>query len=437
MISRAEFARRRRNLMAQMEPNSIAIVAAARQQRRSRDTFYRFRQDSDFYYLSGFDEPEALLALLPGREQGQFVLFCRERNATAELWDGARLGPEGVIARLDADDAFPVDDIDDILPGLIEGRERVYYPMGHSDVFDHQLVGWVNSIHAKAHTGAVPPGELTDLGHMLHDMRLVKSAGEQRLLRKAGDITAQGHCAAMRACRAGLNESDLEAELAYHFARAGSKDMAYTPIVGGGKNAGVLHYSDNNASLRDGDLVLIDAGCEYAFYAADVTRTFPVNGRFTAPQKAIYEIVLAAQNAALAAIAPGRHWNEAHEASERVITEGLLDLGILKGELNALLESGACGRYYMHKVGHWLGMDVHDVGEYRVNNQWRVLEPGMVMTVEPGIYIAADDKTVAGKWRGISVRIEDNVIVTRDGCDLISDGVPREVTDIEALMSHG
>lgn len=437
MMPKAEFARRRKNLLALMAPNSIAIVPAGKEQVRNRDTHYRFRQDSDFYYLTGFAEPEAMMVLLPGREQGQFVLFCRERNAASELWDGARLGPEGVISQLGADDAFPIDDIDDILPGLIEGRERVYYLMGRSDELDHQIMGWVNSIRAKAHTGAVPPGEITDLGHMLHDMRLIKSAAEQRVLRTAGDITAKGHCAAMRACRAGLNESDLEAELAYCFARAGAREMAYTPIVGGGKNACTLHYIDNKAKLRDGDLVLIDAGCEYGYYAADVTRTFPVSGRFSAPQKAIYEIVLAAQNAAIAAIAPGRHWNESHEASERVITEGLLALGIVKGELEVLIDEGACRKFYMHKVGHWLGMDVHDVGEYRVNDQWRVLEPGMVMTVEPGIYIAADDKTVAPKWRGIGIRIEDDVIVTKVGNEIITEGVPKTVADIEALMNNG
>lgn len=438
MIGKNEYARRRKNLMAHMAPGSIAVVVSASEQVRSRDTHYRFRQDSDFWYLSGFDEPDAVLVLLPGREQGQFVMFCRERNPATEIWDGPRLGPEGVVRDLQADDAFPIDDIDDILPGLIEGCERVYYSLGGRDGFDRRLTGWMDAIRSKIDNGvgARLPGELTDLDHILHDMRLIKSAAEQRLLRQAGEITAQGHRRAMEVCRAGLYEYELEAELQYVFARQGARDMAYSAIVGGGVNACILHYIDNSDKLKDGDLVLIDAGCELAGYAADVTRTFAVNGRFSPSQRALYDIVLAAQDAAIAAIRPGNHWNEAHEASERVITQGLLELGILDGELEQLLAENACRPYYMHKVGHWLGLDVHDVGDYQVNKQWRVLEPGMVMTVEPGIYVPRDDERVAARWRGIGIRIEDNVIVTAQGCEVITAGVPKTVEEIEALQAR-
>jgi Xaa-Pro aminopeptidase len=434
-ISKTEFARRRKNLMSLMEANSIAIIPSAREQVRSRDTEYPFRQDSDFYYLSGFDEPDAVLVLLPGRRHGQFVVFCRERDASVELWHGHRAGPEGVCQKFGADDAFPIGDIDDILPGLIEGRERVYYSMGRSTGFDEKIMAWVNSIRSKEHTGAVPPGEFTDLDHMLHDLRLFKSAAEQRLLRKAGEITASAHRRAMQACRPGLYEYHLEAELLHEFAQGGARHPAYPAIVGAGENACTLHYVTNSSKLRDGDLVLIDAGCELEYYAADVTRTFPVSGRFSRDQRALYELVLRAQQAAIAEIAPGNHWNQPHDASVRVITEGLVDLGLLRGKVHNLIKRGAYRSFYMHRVGHWLGLDVHDVGDYRVGDEWRLLEPGMVMTVEPGIYVAPDNARVARKWRGIGIRIEDDVIVTQAGCEVITDKAPKTVEEIEAVMA--
>ncbi|MCB1842358.1 MAG: aminopeptidase P N-terminal domain-containing protein, partial [Halioglobus sp.] len=358
-ISKTEFARRRRNLMNLMEPGSIAIIPSAREQVRSRDTHYAFRQDSDFLYLSGFNEPDAVLVLMPGRRHGQFVMFCRERDPNLELWNGYRAGPEGVCERYAADDAFPIGDIDEILPGLIEGRNRVYYSMGRSADFDRQIMGWVNTIRAKEASGAVPPGEFTDLDHLLHELRLYKSAAELRMLRRAGVITGRAHQRAMSACRAGLYEYQLEAELQHEFALGGARHAAYSTIVGGGQNACILHYIENSAKLRDGDLVLIDAGCELEGYAADVTRTFPVNGRFSAAQRALYELVLDAQAAAIAAIQPGNHWNHPHDASVRVITEGLVKLGLLKGSVPALIKRGAHREFYMHRVGHWLGLDVH------------------------------------------------------------------------------
>ena len=420
--------------MALMEPNSIAIIPSAREQVRSRDTEYPFRQDSDFYYLCGFTEPNAVLALIPGRRHGQFVMFCRERDPAMELWHGFRSGPEGACEKHGADDAFPIGDIDDILPGLIEGRERVYYSMGRSADFDRQIMAWVNSIRSKESSGAVPPGEFTDLDHMLHELRLFKSAAELRLMRRAGEITARAHQRAMRGCRPGLYEYQLEAELQHEFATSGARHPAYPSIVGSGDNACVMHYVENASKMRDGDLVLIDAGCELEYYAADVTRTFPVNGRFSREQRALYELVLRAQLAAIAEIKPGNHWNQPHDASVRVITEGLVALGLLKGRVPGLIKREAYRTYYMHRVGHWLGLDVHDVGDYRLGEEWRVLEPGMVMTVEPGIYVAPQNSKVAKKWRGIGIRIEDDVAVTEQGCEVITAGVPKTIEEIEALM---
>jgi Xaa-Pro aminopeptidase len=434
-ISKSEFARRRKNLMALMEPNSIAIIPSAREQLRSRDTEHPFRQDSDFYYLSGFTEPDAVLVLAPGRRHGQFVMFCRERDPVLELWNGHRAGPEGACEKFAADDAFPIGDIDDILPGLIEGRERVYYSMGRSAEFDRQIMGWVNRIRSKEASGAVPPGEFTDLNHMVHDLRLVKSAAEQRLLRRAGEISARGHRRAMAFCRPGQYEYQLEAELAHEFASSGARHLAYPSIVGSGSNACTLHYVSNDAIMRDGDMVLIDAGCELDYYASDVTRTFPVNGRFNREQRALYDIVLQAQLAAIASIKPGNNWNKPHDASVSVITEGLVELGLLKGRVDKLIERAAYREFYMHRVGHWLGLDVHDVGDYRVGNEWRQLEPGMAMTVEPGIYISPANSKVARKWRGIAIRLEDDVLVTADGCEVITAAVPKTVEDIEALMA--
>ncbi len=434
-ISKTEFARRRKNLMALMAPNSIAIIPSAREQVRSRDTGYPFRQDSDFYYLTGFIEPDAVLVLLPGRRHGQFVMFCRERDPGRELWHGHRAGPEGVCEKFGADDAFPIGDIDDILPGLLEGRARVYYSMGRSAEFDRQIMGWVNSIRTKESSGAAPPGEFTDLDHMLHELRLYKSAAELRLMRRAADITARAHRRAMQACRGGLYEYQLEAELQHEFTNGGARFPAYPSIVGSGQNACVMHYIENSDKMRDGDLVLIDAGCELEYYAADVTRTFPINGRFSVEQRALYELVLSAQLAAIAQIKPGNHWNQPHDASVRAFTEGLVALGLLKGGVADLIERHAYRAFYMHRVGHWLGLDVHDVGDYRVGDEWRVLEPGMVMTVEPGLYIAQDNTKVAKKWRGIGIRIEDDVVVTEAGCEVISSGVPKTVEEIEALMA--
>ncbi|WP_313290240.1 Xaa-Pro aminopeptidase [Stutzerimonas nitrititolerans] len=434
-IPKSEYARRRQTLMARMEPNSIAILPAAPMYIRNRDVEHVYRQDSDFQYLSGFPEPEAVIALIPGREHGEYVLFCRERDPERELWDGLRAGQDGAIAHYGADDAFPIGDIDDILPGLIEGRERVYYAIGTNETFDHQLMEWIKMIRSKARQGAQPPSEFVALDHLLHDMRLYKSANEVKVMRHAAEISARAHVNAMRASRAGLREYHLEAELDYEFRKGGAKMPAYGSIVAAGKNACILHYRENDAALEDGDLVLIDAGCEIDCYASDITRTFPVNGKFSHEQKAIYELVLAANEEAFKHIAPGKHWNEAHEATVRVITAGLVELGLLEGDVEELIAAEAHKAFYMHRAGHWLGLDVHDVGDYKIGGEWRVLEPGMAMTVEPGIYIAADNQDVARKWRGIGVRIEDDVVVTKTGCEILTSGVPKAVAEIEALMA--
>jgi len=434
-IAKQEFTRRRKQLMAMMEDNSIAILPAAPERTRSRDTEYSFRQDSDFYYLSGFAEPESVLVLIPGREHGEYVLFCREKDREKEVWNGYRAGPEGACLQFGADDAFPIDDIDDILPGLIEGRERVYYGMGKDADFDHQVMVWVNTIRAQVRTGAIPPGEFLELDHLLHDMRLYKSAAEGRLMKRAGEISAAAHVRAMKACKPGVYEYQLEAEIHHEFAINGARFPAYNTIVGGGVNGCILHYVENDQVLRDGDLVLIDAGCELEYYAADITRTFPVGGKFNNEQRALYELTLKAQQAAIDAIKPGRHWNEPHEASVEVITAGLVELGLLIGDLPTLIETEAYKEFYMHRIGHWLGIDVHDVGDYRVGGQWRVLEPGMCMTVEPGIYVAPDNAGVDAKWRGIGIRIEDDVLITKDGCEVLTSDVPKTVEAIESLMA--
>ena len=371
MIPMKEFADRRRKLMELMAPDSIAIVPAAPESVRNRDVLHPFRQDSDFQYLSGFGEPEAVLVLIPGREHGESVLFCKERHPEKELWDGFLAGPEGAIESFGLDDAFPISDIDDILPGMIEGRSRVYYPLGKDHSFDARVMDWVKVIRSKVRAGAHPPGEFVALEHLLHDLRLYKSANEIKVMAKAGEISAKAHCRAMKRARKGGYEYNLEAELIHTFMDHGARSTAYPSIVGSGANGCILHYIENSAPLKEGDLVLIDAGCEVDCYASDITRTFPVSGRFSAEQKALYEVVLSAQYAAIEAVHPGNHWNHPHEAALKVLTQGLLDLGLLSGSLDDAIEQEAYKPFFMHRTGHWLGLDVHDVGDYRIQEQLR------------------------------------------------------------------
>ena len=433
-INKAEYNRRRSKLMSHLAEDSIAIIPSATSVIRSRDTEFKFRQDSDFYYLTGFNEPDAVLILIPGRAHGECIYFCRDKDSERELWDGHRQGPSGLCKNFGADDAFPIVDIDDILPGLMEGCERVYYSMGRRPEFDKRIMEWLNTLRAKVRSGAQPPNEFLDLDHLLHDMRLYKSAAEIRIMKAAATISSNAHMRAMRFCKPGLMEFELEAEYLHEFLSNGAQSTAYNSIVASGKNACILHYIDNNSLIRDGDLVLVDAGCELSGYAADITRTFPANGTFTKEQQALYEIVLHAQLQAIKKIIPGNTWDEAHDETVSVITQGLLDIGILDGDLSELIECKAYQKFYMHRAGHWLGMDVHDVGDYKVGSEWRVLESGMVMTIEPGIYIPPSDQSVKSKWRGIGIRIEDDVYVHSRGNEVLSNDVVKNISEIEKLM---
>lgn len=431
------YSRRRKRLMQMMGNGSIAILPASPIKTRNRDVEYPYRADSDFHYLSGFEEPEAIIVLIPGRRSGEFLLFCREHDPAMALWNGSMAGLEGACQIFGADDAFPIDDVDDILPGLLEDRKKVFYTMGCHPEFDGRLTEWLNQVREKSRSGVTPPEEIVVLEHLLHEMRLFKDRQEISLMRRAATISAAAHKRAMSRCRPGLMEFQLEAEITHEFMYQGCREPAYPSIVGGGNNACTLHYTTNNAELQDGDLVLIDAGAEYRGYASDITRTFPVNGRFSPAQKALYELVLKAQLAAIDKVRPGNHWNDPHMAAVRVLTRGLIKLDILKGEYRTLMKNAGYRRFYMHRTGHWLGMDVHDVGDYKIDGIWRQLEPGMVLTVEPGLYIPMDSRGVARKWWGIGIRIEDDVLVTRNGCDILSKAAPKTIADIEALMASG
>lgn len=429
---RETLARRRRHLMELAEPDSIVIVPSAREQLRNGDSFHPFRQDSDFLYLTGFGEPDAVLVLVPGREAGEQILFCRERDPDRERWDGPRLGLDGAREQIGVDDAFPIGDLDEILPGLMEDRERIYHSLGRDPAFDRRVIGWRNELR-KNKRNSRSPEEFIALDHVLHEMRLIKSAEEIRAMRKAAKISAAAHRRAIEACRPGMHEAGLTAELVHEFTRHGCPP-AYLPIVAGGRNALVLHYVANNAPLPDDGLVLIDAGCEYAGYAADISRTFPVAGRFTPAQRKVHELVHAAQRAGIDRAREGNTFDDIHDAAVRVLTEGLIELGLLTGSLDENLEGEHYKRFYMHKTGHWLGLDVHDVGDYRIDGRSRVLEKNMVTTVEPALYIG-DDDDIPDEFRNIGVRIEDDIRITEGDPEILSADVPAAAGEIVALMS--
>lgn len=428
------YASRRRQLMEMAGDDAIVVIPSAPERVRSRDTHYPYRQDSDLWYLTGFAEPDAVLVLIPGRRHGEVLLFCRERDAEREAWDGPRVGPEGAVDALGMDDAYPIDDLDEILPGLLEGRSRVYYHFGRDTEFDLQLIGWLNRVRAQVRLGAQPPHEFLELGHLLDEMRLFKDRDELRLMQHAADLSVEAHRVAMRVARPGIHEYELQAEIERIF-RRGDAESAYGSIVGAGANACVLHYRANNGQAKDGDLVLIDAGAEYRGYAADITRTFPVNGRFTPAQRALHDLVGDAQRAALAQARPGVPYEAGHVAAVETLTEGLLRLGLLQGSLEKNIAEGHYKRFYRHKTGHWLGLDVHDVGEYRIDGESRLLEPGMVFTIEPGLYVDANDTSVDARWRGIGIRTEDDILITRDGCRVLTDDLARSADEIEAFMA--
>lgn len=433
-MKQTEFKRRRTQLMKMMGKNTIAILSSASQLTRNRDVDFPFRQDSDFLYMTGYNEPDAVMVLMPGRKHGEYVLFCREKDPEQETWHGRRSGQEGAIEDFGADDSFPIDDIDDILPGLLEGTGAIFNIMGRYPEFDKRLISWVSHIREQSRSSKHVPSEFVALEYILHDMRLFKSREELRLMRRAASISVEAHKLAMRACGPGKHEFQIHAEFDYQF-RKNNAQHAYPAIVGGGANGCILHYTDNSEQLRDGDLLLIDAGCEVQGYASDITRTFPVSGKYSAAQREIYDIVLNAQQAAIKKVKPGNHWNDPHNAAVRVITKGLTEIKLLKGSPQKLIKDEAYRQFYMHRTGHWLGLDVHDVGDYKVGDQWRLLEPGMVLTIEPGIYIPARSKGVHRKWWDIGIRIEDDVLVTRDGHEVLTEALPKKADDIEALMT--
>lgn len=429
-----EFAKRRRNLIRMIGSDAIAIVPASSVKIRNRDVEFDYRQDSDFMYLTNFLEPEAVALLVPGRPHGQFILFCRERDLKMETWNGRRAGRQGVIDIYGADDAFPIGDIDEILPRILEQRERVFYTMGVNAEFDHRVIGWVNQIREKGRGGSRTPHEFIALEHLLHELRLFKSGVEISHMKKAAKAAMAGHRKAMQLCEPGVYEYQVEAELLYEFKKAGCQ-TAYPSIVGGGENGCILHYTDNNCVLNDGELLLIDAGAECQGYASDITRTFPINGEFSEPQLELYNLVLQAQLAAIDAVQLGNHWNDPHQAAVKVLTKGMVKLGLLKGRPVQLIKDEEYRRFYMHRTGHWLGLDVHDVGDYKIEEQWRLFEPGMALTVEPGIYIPAKSRGVPKRYWGIGIRIEDDVRVTRNGNEVLTGALVKEADEIEKLMS--
>ena len=424
--------RSRRERLARAVGEGVALVPTAPERTRNRDSHYPYRFDSYFYYLTGFTEPEAVLVVVGGASP-RTLLFCRERSEEREIWDGFRHGPEAARERFGLDEAHPVAALDEALPRLLEDRSALHYPIGADAAWDARVIGWLNAVRTRARAGIAAPERVQDVRAALDDMRLIKDAHEAALMRRAGGIAAAAHRRAMQSARPGRNEYEIEAELLYAFRRNGAQFPAYSPIVAGGPNACVLHYVANNMPLRDGDLLLIDAGCELDGYASDITRTFPVNGRFSGAQREVYELVLASQRAAMDKVRPGTAWNEPHDAAVRVLAQGLLDLKLLAGSLDSVLEKELYKRFYMHRTGHWLGLDVHDAGEYKREGKWRPLAPGMVLTVEPGLYIrAADD--VPERLRDIGVRIEDDVLVREGGCEVLTAEAPKRIDDIEALM---
>ena len=428
-----EFKARRSDLMQMVGEGSIVIIPAAPERKRNRDVYHRYRQDSDFFYLTGFVEPEAVLVLVPGREHGEVIMFCREKDPLKETWDGKRVGLEAICDLYAIDDSFPINDIDDILPGIIEGRDKLYCTMGIDSDFDKKVMNWINHIRENSRKGVHPPHEIVSLENILHEMRLYKSPFEIKMMKRAAKLSAQAHIRAMQICKPGMMEYELDAEIVHHFMKNGAT-YAYPSIVGGGENGCILHYIENNTPLKDGDLVLIDAGAEYDHYAGDISRTFPVNGKFSAEQKAVYEVVLEAQLQAINAAQPNNNWNQPHEVVVRTITQGLIDLGILDGAVDDQIERAGYQQFFMHRTGHWLGMDVHDVGDYKVNGEWRMLEKGMALTIEPGIYISPS-KSVDEKWWNIGIRIEDDVIITSKGNEVITKDAPKTIEEIEKVMA--
>lgn len=434
-ITRQEYADRRQALIAKMAPGSAAIIFAAPEATRNADSEYPYRQSSDFWYLTGFNEPEAALVLVKSDDNHHHsVLFNRVRDLTAEIWFGRRLGQDAAPARLGVDRALPFDDINEQLHLLLNGLDVVYHAQGYYAYADSIVDRAMDRLRNGFRQNLSAPATVTDWRPWLHDMRLIKSAQEIAVMRRAGEITAMAHTRAMEKCRAGMFEYQLEGEIHHEFTRHGARYPSYNTIVGSGDNGCILHYTENESQLRDGDLVLIDAGCEYQGYAGDITRTFPVSGKFTPAQRQIYDIVLASEYKALAIFGPGRSIKEATEAAVRVMVEGLVAIGVMSGDVDQLIAERAHRQFFMHGLSHWLGMDVHDVGHYGDVDRSRTLEPGMVLTVEPGLYIAPD-ADVPAAYRGIGIRIEDDILITASGIEILTGDVVKEADEIEALMA--
>jgi len=433
-INKNEFSQRRYRLMTEMV-EGVAIVPTSPELIRNRDSHYPFRFDSYFYYLSGFKEPESVLFLIAG-PQAKTILFCRDKDMEREIWDGFRYGPAAAVNEFGIDAAYSMSQLDEIAPQLMANQSKIFYSLGADPAWDTRVTGWVNQLRSQARTGVSVSGSIVDVRKLLDEMRLYKSEAEVALMRRSANIATAAHQRAMQFTRPGMMEYEIEAEFLHEFYRHGSQAPAYTSIVAGGANACTLHYNANNAKLRDGDLLLIDAGCELDGYASDITRTFPVSGKFSAPQKDLYELVLASQAAAINKVAPNSHWNAPHEAALDVLIRGFIDLGLCKGSPDEVLEKGSYRQFYMHRTGHWLGLDVHDAGEYKnQQGEWRMLEPGMTLTVEPGCYVRPAEGVPEHFWN-IGIRIEDDVLVTPEGCEVLTSAAVKSVADIESLMKQ-
>jgi len=436
-LTQAEFQERRDILAGEMGLRSIAIIATSPVALRNRDADYKYRADSSFFYLTGFAEPEAVAVIetFDSEEEGYtYSLFCRERDREMEIWNGYRAGVDGAVDDYEADEAYAIDLLDEEILEKLQNKDKLFYRVGHSAEFDARVAKWIAQASGESRRGKSAPAQIVQLDRIVDEMRLHKDANEIELMQIASDISAEAHIRAMQTVRPGMMEYALEAELNYVFGKNGCVP-SYNSIVGGGENACILHYVENDKELKDDDLVLIDAACEYQFYASDITRTFPVNGKFSPEQKALYNIVLDAQIAAINAVQIGNSYKEPHNVAVRILVQGLLDLGIMQGKIEEIIETESFRQFYMHGTGHWLGMDVHDVGAYKTNGEWRSYEEGMVVTVEPGLYIAPDDETVDPKWRGIGIRIEDDVVVTQNGPLVLTAKVVKTVEEIEALMA--
>ncbi|MCB1899721.1 MAG: Xaa-Pro aminopeptidase [Rhodocyclaceae bacterium] len=429
-----QFRARRERLLARMAASGggVAVIPTAAEVARNRDSHFPYRFDSYFYYLTGFREPEAVLVLIAG-DNPKSILFCREKDVEREIWDGYRFGPEAACEHFRMDEAAPIGELDGRLPGLLADQPTLHYSMGYDRAWDERIATALNAARANTRSGVTAPHAIHDVRAELDEMRLIKDAHEIETMRRAAAISSEAHRGAMRASRPGRFEYEIDAEIGYLCRRRGSQAAAYSSIVASGPNACVLHYVENDRRMEDGDLLLIDAGCELDGYASDITRTFPVNGRFSGAQRDVYQLVLAAQTAAQAETRPGNHWNAGHDAAVRVLAQGMIDLGLLDGTLDGVIESGAYRQFYMHRTGHWLGLDVHDAGEYKLAGDWRTLEPGMVLTIEPGCYIRPADNVPEAFWN-IGIRIEDDALVTKEGCELITAAAPKQIDEIEALM---